>query len=377
MPEIWLKYGSTDVVLDIRFENLSSQVSSGLQALSYEQAKAELDAVPVTDSMLVLALSSSKPAARAVSAIFNSAKAKGFASVTVDVPAKLAGALRASLAALSPDPQAQAKSINRIDYQSLAERISKFQSTVVVSQVAYDPLFGFAGAPSAILRNLYPERMAEAFSARQENAPAPGIEGRPLKVALSAVEGLQATSVELVPGGAGIAGVHAGTVSEAFSKALAQFKPATEVQVDSVRSAIVSASNEASVHSTLASSLNSLWNCAHAVKEGGTVVLLAECREGLGGGALQDYVEGRLGQEQLANAQYSEGLEHLLYLQKLKQKKELGLVSTLPHYYATKLGFASFGGARDALESLLAKHGKSHKALVVADADITLLRTAA
>src|SRR5574341_401108 len=307
MPEIWLKYGSTDVVLDIRFENLSSQVCSGLQALSYEQAKAELDAVPVTDSMLVLALSSSKPAARAVSAIFDSAKAKGFASVTVDVPAKLAGALRASLAALSPDPQAQAKSINRIDYQSLAERISKFQSTVVVSQVAYDPLFGFAGAPSAILRNLYPERMAEAFSARQENAPAPGIEGRPLKVALSAVEGLQATSVELVPGGAGIAGVHAGTVSEAFSKALAQFKPATEVQVDSVRSAIVSASNEASVHSTLASSLNSLWNCAHAVKEGGTVVLLAECREGLGGGALQDYVEGRLGQEQLANAQYSEG----------------------------------------------------------------------
>src|SRR5574341_855498 len=253
MPEIWLKYGSTDVVLDIRFENLSSQVSSGLQALSYEQAKAELDAVPVTDSMLVLALSSSKPAARAVSAIFDSAKAKGFASVTVDVPAKL------------------------------------------------------AGAPSAILRNLYPERMAEAFSARQENAPAPGIEGKPLKVALSAVEGLQATSVELVPGGAGIAGVPAGTVSEAFSKALAQFKPATEVQVDSVRSAIVSASNEASVHSTLASSLNSLWNCAHAVKEGGTVVLLAECREGLGGGALQDYVEGRLGQEQLANAQYSEG----------------------------------------------------------------------
>lgn len=376
MPEIWLKYGGTYVVLDIRFENLSSQVSSGLQALPEEQVKSTLDAVPVTDNMLVLALSSSKPAAKAVSAIFESAKGRGFASVAVDVPARLAGSMRANLAALSPDPQAQAISINRIDYQSLAERMSKFQSTVIISQMAYDPLFGFASAPSALVRSMYPEKMAEAFSARQANAPAPGVEGAPLKVALGAVEGLQATSVELVAGASGIAGVHIGTVSETFSKALAQFKPASEVQVDSAKSAIISASSESGMHLTLSGALNSLWNSVHAVKDGGSAVLLAECREGLGGGALQAYVEGRLPQEQISNAPYSEGLEHLLYIQELKQKKELALVSALPHYYATKLGFVTFGGARDALEAMLAKHGRSHKALVVADADITILKTA-
>lgn len=375
MPEIWLKYGSTDVVLDIRFENLASQVSSGLQALPEEQIKSALDAVPVTDNMLVLALSSSKASAKAVSAIFENAKAKGFASVAVDVPTRLAGSMRANLAALVPDPQAQAVSINRIEYHSLAERMSKFQSTVIVSQMAYDPLFGFAGAPSALVRSMYPEKMAEAFSAKPSNVPAPGVEGAPLKVALGAVEGLQTTSVELVAGSAAIAGVHTGTVPEAFSKALAQFKATTEVQVDSVKSAIMSASNESGMHSTLSSALNSLWNTVHAVKDGGSAVLLAECREGLGGGALQAYVEGRLSQEQISSAPYSEGLEHLIYMQELKQKKELALVSTLPHYYATKLGFMTFGGARDALESMLAKHGRSHKALVVADADITMLRT--
>jgi hypothetical protein len=375
MPEIWLKYGSTDVVLDIRFENLASQVSSNLQAMPDEQVNVELGAVPVTDSVLVLSLSSSKAAAKAVNAIFESAKAKGFANVTVDVPARLAGSMRANLAALNPDPQAQTISINRIDYHSLTERISKFQSTIIVSQMAYDPLFGFAGAPTALARNLYPEKMAEAFSARTGNMPAPGIEAAPLKVALGAAEGLQATSVELVAGASGIAGVHTGTVHEAFSKALSQFKLSTEVQVESTKSAIVSASNESGVHSTLAGALNSLWNSVHAVREGGSVVLLAECREGLGGGALQAFVEGRLAQEQVAGAQYSEGLEHLLYIQELRQKKELGLVSTLPHYYATKLGFVTFAGARDALEAMLTKHGKSHKALVVADADITLLKT--
>ncbi|HEX6067796.1 MAG TPA: hypothetical protein VFZ05_03255 [Nitrososphaera sp.] len=375
MPEIWLKYGSTDVVLDIRFENLSSQVSSGLQALPEEQVKSALDGVPVTDNMLVLALSSSRESAKAVSAIIENAKAKGFANIAVDVPAKLAGSMRANLAAPAPEPQVQAVSINRIDYHSLAERMSKFQNTVVVSQMAYDPLFGFAGAPSALVRSMYPEKMAEAFTSRQTNAPAPGVEGAPLKVALGAVESLQATSVELVAGSTGIAGVHTGTAAESFSKALSQFRSATEVQVDSVKSAIISASNESGMHSTLSSALNSLWNSVHAVRDGGSAVLLAECREGLGGGALQAYVEGRLAQEQISSAPYSEGLEHLLYIQELKQKKELALVSTLPHYYATKLGFVTFGGARDALESMLAKHGRSHKALVVADADITMLKT--
>lgn len=377
MPEIWLKYGSTDVVLDIRFENLASQVASNLQALPDEQVSAELGTMPVTDNMLVLALSSSKAAAKAVKAILNGAKAKGFANATVDVPGRLTGALRANLAAINPDPQAQPISINRIDYQSLSERIAKFQSTIIVSQMAYDPLFGFAGAPTALVRSLYPEKMAEAFSARQSNSPAPGIESEPLKVALGAVEGFQAFSVELVQGSSGIAGVHTGTIPETFSKAIAQFKAATEVQVETVRSAIISTSNEAGAHSTLGGALNSLWNSIHAVKEGGTAVLLAECREGLGGGALQAYVEGRLAQEQIASAPYSEGLEHLLYLQELMQKKEIGLVSTLPRYYATKLGLTTFSGARDALEKLLAKHGKSHKALVVPDADITMLKTAA
>jgi hypothetical protein len=377
MPEIWLRYGSTDIVLDIRFENLASQVSSSLRALPSEQLNIELGAVPVTDSMLVLALSPSKASARTVNAIVENAKTKGFSGVTVDVPPKMAGTLRANLAALNPDPQAQPVPVSRIDYQSLQERMSKFQSTVVVSQITYDPLFGFAGAPTALLRNLAPDKMAEAFSARQANAPAPGIEGGPLKVALSYAEGFQASSVELVAGASGIAGVHIGTVQEAFSKALAQFRAETEVQVESAKSTIISASGESGPHSILGSALNSLWNSIHTVKEGGTAVLLAECREGLGGGALQAYVEGRLAEEQLASAQYSEGLEHLLYIQELKQKKELALVSTLPHYYASRLGFATFTGARDALESLLSKHGRTHKALVVADADVTLLKTTA
>lgn len=368
MPEIWLRYGTTDVVLDIRFENLANQISASFQALPEEEIRAAIAGVPLTDNMLVLALSGSKAAGRAIAVLGEEARAKGF-NFTVDVPHRTAGALRASLAGN------EMISINRIDYQSLHDRMSKFQSTVIVSSVAYDPLFGFAGAPTTLLRNLLADSMSEAFKARKNNRPAPGVQGELLKVATSAAAGIPATSIELVASSGGIAGVHAGGINEAFEKAISQLQSISSVETDPVKCAIISASGEAGSHSTLASSLNSLWNSIHAVKEGGLAILVAENREGVGGGALQMFIEGRLKPEQLQQSPYIDGLEHLLFIEELRQKYELGLVSTLPHYYArTKLGFTTYAGMKDILDKLPEKHGKNFKALVLSDADIVLLK---
>jgi hypothetical protein len=368
MPEIWLRYGTTDVVLDIRFENLANQISAGFQALPEEEIRAAIAGVPLTNNMLILSLLGSKAAGRAVAMLGEEARAKGF-NFTVDVPPRAAGALRASLAGN------EIISINRIDYQSLQDRMSKFQSTVVVSSVAYDPLFGFSGAPTALLRNLLVNSMAEAFRARKNNRPAPGVQGGPLRVATSAVAGIPATSVELVASSGGIAGVHTGSINEAFEKAISQLQSISAVETDLVKCAIISAGGEAGTHSTLAGSLNSLWNSVHAVREGGSAILVAENREGVGGGSLQMFIEGRLRPEQLQQSPYVDGLEHLLFIEELRQKYELGLVSTLPHYYArTKLGFSTYAGMKDILDRLPEKHGKNFKALVLSDADIVLLK---
>jgi len=368
MPEIWLRYGTTDVVLDIRFENLANQICAGFSALPEEEIRSAVAGVPMTDNMLILALSGSKAAGKTIAMLGEQAREKGF-NFTIDVPQKNAGALRASLAGN------ETISINRIDYQSLRDRMSKFQNTVIVSGVAYDPLFGFAGAPSALLRNLFPDSMNEAFKARKNNVPAPGARSGPLKVALSAAAGIPATSIELVASSGGIAGVHAGNIGEAFEKAISQLQSISAVEIDPVKCAIISASGEAGIHSTLAGSLNSLWNSVHAVKESGSAILVAENREGVGGGALQMFIEGRLKPEQLQSSPYIDGLEHLLFIEEVKQKMELGIVSTLPHYYARgKLGFTTYAGMKDILDKLPEKHGKNFKALVLSDADILLLK---
>ena len=76
-----------------------------------------------------------------------------------------------------------------------------------------------------------------------------------------------------------------GSIAEAFDKAVSQLKSESEVETDPVKCAIINASSEAGSHSTLASALNSLWNSVHIVREDGSAILLAENREGVGGGA--------------------------------------------------------------------------------------------
>ena len=373
MPEIWLRYGTTDVVLDIKFENLANHISSTFQVPQEQEQEQDIktaltSGVALTDKMLFLGLSGSKAAAKIIMMLAEEAGTRGL-SFTIDVPSKIASTLRSNLGGI------ETISINRIGYQSLSERMAKFQNTIIVSSVAYDPLFGFAGAPTTLLRNLFADRMAEAFKARKDNRPTPGVEGDPLKVATSAVESIPATSVELVANGDNVVGIHIGSIKEAFDKAIAQLHLISAVEAQPAKCAIISASDEASTHSTLASALNSLWNSIHIVKEGGTAILLAETREGIGGGALQMFIEGRLKQEQLQLSPYINGLEHLLFIEELRLKYDMGLISTLPHYYSkTKLGFTTYSGTEDILQKLQEKHGKNFKTLVLSNADITLLK---
>jgi hypothetical protein len=64
VPEIWLKYGLTDTALDIKFGNLLAEVSSEPTATSEEDITATLEDMPMSNNMLIFALSRSKPVQR-------------------------------------------------------------------------------------------------------------------------------------------------------------------------------------------------------------------------------------------------------------------------------------------------------------------------
>jgi nickel-dependent lactate racemase len=194
-----------------------------------------------------------------------------------------------------------------------------------------------------------------------------------LAVALSASEKLSASSLELVTSSSGISGIYSGDVRDAFRKAKEKFADITTIEVDQAKSAIITGSEECDF-SSLTSSLNLLWNTIHAVEQNGSIVLLAESKDGLGG-ALQMFVEGKIKNKDLHQRGFNvPGLERLIYLESLRQQFDLGILSTLPQYYLKKLGFETYAGGNDVLEKLLAKHGKNHKILVSSAADLALLK---
>jgi hypothetical protein len=360
MPEIWLKYGPTDIALDINFGNLQAEVSPDLLLLSDEDIATKLSEIPMSNNTLILALSRSKSVQRITEILRHVIKSKGFEGVDVNTLPKIADRF-----------SKEGFNIGSDDSPFFLPK--RYENVIFISLISYDPLFGFSGAPTLILRNYMEEQMLLAFESRDSNLPNPGVNCPPLAIALSASEKLSAASLELVTSSSGISGIYSGNVCDAFRKAKEKFAATTINEVDQAKSAIIAGSEE-SDFSNLTSSLNLLWNTIHAVQQNGSIVLLAENQDGLGG-ALQMFVEGKIKNKDLyQRGFYVPGLEHLIYLENLREQYDLGILSTLPQYYLKKLGFETYGGGNDVLEKLLAKHGKKHKILVSSAADLALLK---
>ena len=369
MPELWFKYGITDVVLNIRYENLLKHITaSSFALLSDDQIKSCLNDVTLTQDTMIFALSDTKSAAMVISILVQLARSRGIPDIRVGVLPRIQPVLKSNLAD---------KTIltNQIDQDSFHSKIKHHRQVIFVSQITYDPLFGYNGTPTILVRNYMHDHMLEALNARQDNLPKPGVIGPPLDVVLSSNKDLPAKSIQIIANSFGIAGICYGSIVGSFEEAIRQLNSIAVVNADLTKSAIIDASSETGPHSTLLDSLNSLWNIIHIVRENGSAVLLSENSGGLGGRALEMYVEGRLDVEQSSLSEYIEGLEHLIYIKELSQKYQLGIVSTLPQYYLkTKLGIKTYGGMKNVIEELLAKHGKNAKILVVSDPDIMLLR---
>ena len=371
MPELWFKYGITDVVLNIRYENLLKHITaSGFALLSEDQIKSCLNGVALSQDSLIVALSDTKSAAIVISILVQLARAQGIPNIRVGVLPRLHRVLKSNLVD-------KTILLNQIDLDSFHNKIKYHRQVIFVSQITYDPLFGYNGTPTVLVRNYMHDRMLEALNARQDNLPKPGVIGPPLRVVLSHTDELPAKSIQIVASSDGIARIFYGGILGSFEEAIRHLNSVALVNADLTKSAIINTSSEPGPHSTLLDSLNSLWNIIHIIRENGSAVLLSENSGGLGGRALEMFVEGRLDIEEYKHnlSEYIEGLEHLIYIKELSRKYQLGIVSTLPQYYLeTKLGIKTYGGVRNVIEELLIKHGKNAKILVVSDPDIILLK---
>jgi hypothetical protein len=363
MPEIWLEYGSTHVVLDIKQENLL-QFKLEVNLMSDENIRNILTDIKLSKKTLIFPLSSSKHLLKLISLLIDTSKFDNTIEIEIGT---------FSNDFLNTKSHFLHNRVFQIDKKNFYEKINKFDNVVFISKIGYDPLFGFSGTPSIITRNFVNDLMNDIFKSNEIIRPIPGQIDEPLKMALEYYDKLSIYSIEILCNQYGISRIYYGNNSKFFKEAITDFKSNTTFNIDEQKSLMISSGSELDNHITLNNSLYSLWNSIGILKKQGTAVLLAENSHGLGDGALTMYLEGRLNLSEIKKTSYVNGLEHLVYFENLKDEYYLGLVSSIPFYYTkTKFGLYRYNNVNEVLESMILRYGKSSKVMICPDPSITL-----
>ncbi len=360
MPEIWLNYGKTDIVLDIRAENLDQKLDSQGKSLTDSELGEKLDSLDLTKQMELVILNNSKSVQKTISTIFEKCEQK-----SVPKPQILADkTILTHVKSFLPE----GSTISEFSDDNLSN-----SSLVFVGEMELDGLFGFETIATRLIKKFGNEQMLTAYQQRKGDLPASGEAIDNIQTAKKFTDSFEILGIEIAANQNGIVDLSIGHPSSTMTLSKPFGESATK-QVEKHRTMMISTGKDAS-NDTLRKSLSSLWNCSGAIKDNGLAVLLAECKNGIGSEAIQQYIEGRLSLERLKKpAKYVDGMEDLLFLTEIQKRFQVGLVSILPEFYTKKLNLVSFEGIKRAMDYILKIQGIKQKVAVVSDGARILLR---
>ena len=357
MPEVWLNYGPVEAVLDIRAENLDGMLGGDAAPMSQDGVDNALRGVSVDDSTVLVVLHDTLAVRNVVSRLYAVCEEQSAAFPRILADGQTGASIKAGL------PEGSAVGVFGGGVDDLSGDL------IFVAEVEPDGLFGYQTACTRLLRRFGPHAMLDAYNARAGDAPVPGSDAPPYRMAREFAERFEVSSIEVAGGKGGVYGLYAGHPSACDAPSLAE--PYMSGGSHSTRTAVGSAAKVFGVD-TLAGSMSALWTMWGVLKSGGQAVLLAECGGGLGSEALLRHMEGNL-VNMHHPTRYVEGMEDVLFIQTMTQDTEVVLVTALPDLYASQLNMTPARQAQAALARILEKNPR-RKVTILPDAGRTILR---
>lgn len=366
MPELWLNYGSTDIIVDLKVENLSLVENSNFDILNGEILDQEIESIQLEDNSTIVPLDASNSTVQLVSRLIALAEARG---IKVSIESILT--TRKQLA-----NKLQSQSIGTIEKNDEHfQNLIGDKNTLFISKTNIDPLFGYSGTPVLLLREFEQDKMNEAFQSRTDNLPHPAKIGPPIEIANKISEGMNAKSIEIVSNNNGINNVYYGDILESFQNAIKKLESLAIETEQELKSLIVGTNTDTNSSSTLSGSLNLLWNSVNVLKRNAIVVMVSENNKGFGTKAVEKFAYGEIKLEDYKNSTYIEGLEHIMFINELKEKHNVAILSSLPKYYLKEIfGLDVFSNIQEAAERILQMNGKSHKISIIQDPNIAIFK---
>ena len=366
MPEIWLGYGDSEIILDIKYENISKIPRPSMNQLNMESLKIEFEnKIVIKESTLILISSPFYFILPLLELIQNKSKDLNIQNIeycmlSKSIPQKLKQQLNDNGISLS-----------KLAGEEVLNKVSKFKNIILIDRIEYDPLFGYTGSPVRLMRECYPEGMNQVYATIFDSLPQSGKYTESLKLAIEITSRFNFQSIHVISNNDGIDSIFIGDLTYSFNEAVQRFKSITQPSAEFSKSGFISGNTNYSCQMTLGNSLDLLWNNYHAVIDKGIIILLSENRAGVGNGALLKLIENRLDLNGLDKYQYTKDLEHINFLNILREKHEIFLISSLPRIYFDKLGLKSLQRIKDGLHLIIEKNGKYSKSIIIPNSEIT------
>ena len=360
MPEIWLNYGPTDVVLDIKAENLEQKIDADGKTLTDSEIKSKLESLDISKPTEFVILNTSESVRKTLSIILERYDEK-----SIPKPSILAGK----------------ETMNAIkNYVPEHDSISEFSNIedshsklVFIGEMEFDGLFGYETISTRLLKKFGDELMLSAYEKRKSDLPSPGQDIENFQIARKFSEKFDILAIEIAANSKGMCDLSVGHPSSTSSISKS-FGTNSTKDIGKHKTMIISTGKESS-NNTLSKSLSSLWNCSDAIKNDGFAVLIAECKFGIGSDGIQSVIDGRTDVDNLKKpSKYRDGMENLLYITEAQKKFQLGLLSILPTHYTKKLNIKSFNGIKQVMDYILKNQGQKQKIEIISDGARTLLR---
>ena len=360
MPEIWLNYGSTDVVLDIKAENLEEKIDAEGKTLSDTEIKAKLESLDISKPTEFVVLNTSESVRKILSILFERYAKKSIPKPLISADRKIMNVVKHYL------PEQSSIS----EFSNVEDSNSKL---VFIGEMEFDGLFGYETISTRLLKKFGDELMLSAYEKRKGDLPSPGQDVENFQIARKFSEKFDILAIEIVANSNGISDLSVGHPSSTASISKS-FGTNAAKDIGKHKTMIISTGKESS-NNMLGISLSSLWNCSNAIKNDGLAILLAECKLGIGSDGIQSFIDGRMNLDRLKKpSQYIDGMENLLYIAETQKKFQLGLLTVLPTHYTKKLNMKSFDGIKQIMDHVLKNQGQNQKVEIISDGARTLLR---
>ena len=360
MPEIWLNYGPTDVVLDIKAENLEEKIDAEGITLSDTEIKAKLESLDISKPTEFVVLNTSESVRKILSILFERYAKKSIPKPLISADRKIMNVVK--------DYLPEQNSIS--EFSNVEDSNSKL---VFIGEMEFDGLFGYETVSTRLLKKFGDELMLSAYEKRKGDLPSPGQDVENFQIARKFSEKFDILTIEIIANSNGISDLSVGHPSSTASISKS-FGTNAAKDIGKHKTMIISTGKESS-NNTLGISLSSLWNCSNAIKNDGLAILLAECKLGIGSDGIQSFIDGRMNLDRLKKpSQYIDGMENLLYIAETQKKFQLGLLTVLPTHYTKKLNMKSFDGIKQIMDHVLKNQGQNQKVEIISDGARTLLR---